>query len=65
MTSFSEQLSAVRKSQWEAQLDVFRALSQRALDSAEQLIALNMKTSRASVEHVGPGSMAAILFLRP
>jgi hypothetical protein len=43
-------LSAVRKSQWEAQLDVFRALSQRAIDSAEQLIALNMKTSRASVE---------------
>ncbi len=50
MTSFSEQLSAVRKSQWEAQLDVFRALSKSALDSAEQLIALNMKTSRASVE---------------
>lgn len=50
MTSFSEQLSAVRKSQWEAQLDVFRTLSQRAIDSAEQLIALNMKTSRASVE---------------
>jgi hypothetical protein len=50
MTSLSEQLSAVRKSQWEAQLDVFRALSQRALDSAEQLIALNMKTSRASME---------------
>lgn len=50
MTSLSEQLSAVRKSQWEAQLDVFRAFSQRALDSAEQLIALNMKTSRASVE---------------
>ena len=38
MTSLSEQLSAVRKSQWEAQLDVFRALSKRALDSAEQLI---------------------------
>lgn len=50
MTSLSEQLSAVRKSQWEAQLDVFRDLSKRALDSAEQLIALNMKTSRASVE---------------
>ncbi|MFL6634567.1 MAG: phasin family protein [Massilia sp.] len=50
MTSFSEQLSAVRKSQWEAQLDVFRAVSQRALDSAEQLIALNVKTSRATVE---------------
>ena len=29
---------------------MFRALSKRALDSAEQLIALNMKTSRASVE---------------
>lgn len=51
MTSLSEQLSAVRKSQWEAQLDVFRAMSKRALDSAELLIALNMKTSRASVEH--------------
>jgi phasin family protein len=50
MTSFSEQLSAVRKSQWEAQLDMFRSLSNRALDSAEQLIALNLKTSRASVE---------------
>jgi phasin family protein len=50
MTSLSEQLSAVRKSQWETQLDVFRDLSKRALDSAEQLIALNMKTSRASVE---------------
>jgi hypothetical protein len=50
MTSLSEQLSAVRKSQWEAQLDMFRAMSKRALDSAEQLIALNMKTSRASVE---------------
>jgi hypothetical protein len=50
MTSLSEQLSAVRKSQWEAQLDVFRALSKSALDSAEQLIALNMKASRASVE---------------
>jgi phasin family protein len=50
MTSLTEQLSAVRKSQWEAQLDVFRALSKRALDGAEQLIALNLKTSRASVE---------------
>jgi phasin family protein len=50
MTSLSEQLSAVRQSQWEAQLDILRTLSTRALDSAEQLIALNMKTSRASVE---------------
>ena len=50
MTSLSEQLSAVRKSQWEAQLDAFRTLGTRALDSAEQLIALNLKTSRATVE---------------
>lgn len=50
MTSLSEQLSAVRKSQWEAQLDAFRTFGTRALDSAEQLIALNLKTSRASVE---------------
>lgn len=50
MTSFTEQLSAVRKSQWEAQLDIFRRLSSHALDSTEQLIALNMKTSRASME---------------
>jgi len=51
MTSLSEQLSAVRKSQWEAQLDAFRTLGTRALDSAEQLIVLNLRTSRASVEH--------------
>jgi hypothetical protein len=50
MTSLTEQLSAVRQSQWEAQLDLFRRLSSRALDSTEQLIALNMKTSRASME---------------
>lgn len=50
MTSLSEQLSAVRKSQWEAQLDAFRTLGTRALDSAEQLIALNLKTSHATVE---------------
>jgi phasin family protein len=50
MTLLSEQLSSVRKSQWEAQLDMFRALSNRALDSTEQLIALNMNTSRQSME---------------
>jgi hypothetical protein len=50
MTSLSEQLSAVRKSQWEAQLDAFRTFGTRALDSAEQLIALNLKTSRTSAE---------------
>jgi len=49
MTSLPERLSVVRP-QWDAQLDAFHALSTRALDSAEQLFALNIKTSRASVE---------------
>jgi hypothetical protein len=50
MTQLTEQLSAVRNTQLEAQLDVFRTLSNRALDSAGQLLALNMKASRRSVE---------------
>jgi len=49
MTSLSDRLSVVRP-QWEAQLDAFHTLTTRALDSAEQLFALNMKTSRASIE---------------
>lgn len=60
MTSFTEQLSAVRQSQWEAQLDIFRRLSSRALDSTEQLVALNMKTSRASMEQAA-GAIKHIL----
>lgn len=63
MTSLSEQLSAVRKSQWEAQLDVLRALSSRALDNTEQLIALNMKTSRASMEQAA-GAFKQMLDVR-
>lgn len=50
MTPFSDQLSAVRQAQWEAQLDIFRNLSSRALDSAAQIAALNVRTSRASIE---------------
>ncbi|ALK98708.1 hypothetical protein AB595_22460 [Massilia sp. WF1] len=50
MTPFSDQLSAVRQAQLEAQLDMFRNLSSRALDSASQLVALNMRTSRATME---------------
>jgi hypothetical protein len=60
MTSLSEHLSAVRQSQWEAQLDVFRTLTTRALDSAEQLIALNLKTSRVSVEQAA-GTMQQLM----
>lgn len=50
MTPFSDQLSAVRQAQWEAQLDLFRNLTSRALDSAGQIAALNVRTSRASIE---------------
>ena len=50
MTPFSDQLSAVRQAQWEAQLDMFRNLTSRALDSAGQIAALNVRASRASLE---------------
>ncbi|MFL6674859.1 MAG: phasin family protein [Massilia sp.] len=50
MTSLPEQLSAKRESQFEAQRDFFRVLTQQALQSAEQVIALNVSTWRASVE---------------
>lgn len=50
MTQFSDQLSVVRQAQFEAQLDIFRTLTTRALDSAGQLAALNMRASRASLE---------------
>ncbi|WP_296947309.1 phasin family protein [uncultured Massilia sp.] len=63
MTPFSEQLSAVRKSQWEAQLKVLDAIGSRALDNAEQLIALNMKTSRASMEQAA-GTLRQMLDAR-
>jgi len=50
MTQFSDQLSAVRQAQFQAQLDMFRTLTTRALDSAGQLAALNVRASRASLE---------------
>lgn len=40
----------IQFTQFEAQLDMFRTLSTRALDSAGQLAALNVRTSRASLE---------------
>jgi hypothetical protein len=50
MTPFSDQLSAVRQAQLEAQLDIFRTLTSRALESAGQIAVLNMRTSRVSLE---------------
>jgi phasin family protein len=50
MTSFPEQLSAARKAQLEAHLELLRSLSTQAISSAEQVISLNLSTTRASVE---------------
>ena len=63
MTLFSDQLSAVRQAQLEAQLDMFRNLSSRALDSAGQLAALNVRVSRASMEQAA-GTMKHLLEIR-
>jgi phasin family protein len=50
MTSLPEQLSAARKTQLEAQLELLRSLSTQAISNAEQFIALNLNATRASVE---------------
>ncbi|MFC5549649.1 phasin family protein [Massilia aerilata] len=63
MTQFSDQLSAVRQAQFEAQLDFFRSFTTRALDSASQLAALNVRTSRASVEQAA-GAFKQLLEVR-
>jgi phasin family protein len=63
MTPFSDQLSTVRQAQFEAQLDMFRKLSARALDSAGQIAALNMRASRASMEQAA-GTVKQMLEVR-
>jgi hypothetical protein len=63
MTQFSDQLSAVRQAQFEAQLDFFRTFTSRALDSAGQLAALNVRASRASVEQAA-GTVKQLLEVR-
>ncbi|NHZ98219.1 phasin family protein [Massilia sp. CCM 8734] len=50
MSNLPEQFSAARKAQLEAQLDAFRHFSGKAVENTEKLIALNLKTTRASVE---------------
>src|SRR6266571_8392905 len=50
MTSFSEQFSAARHAQIEAQLAFLRSLTSKTVEGAEKIIALNLSTSRASVE---------------
>jgi hypothetical protein len=63
MTLFSDQLSAVRQAQLQAQLDIFRTLTARTLDSAAELAALNVRASRASIEQAA-GTMKHLLEAR-
>lgn len=48
MISFSEQFSAARKAQVDSQIDFMRALTAQAVATAEQVLALNINTSRES-----------------
>jgi phasin family protein len=50
MSPLSEQFTEARKLQLETQFDFFRNFTGKALESAEKLIALNLGTSRASLE---------------
>jgi phasin family protein len=50
MFSIPEQFSAATKSQIEAQLNIINNLAAKAVESAEKVIALNISTTRASVE---------------
>jgi phasin family protein len=50
MSSITEQFSAVTKSQLEAQFHILNTLASTAVDSAEKVIALNISTTKASVE---------------
>ncbi|WP_343728909.1 phasin family protein [Duganella sp.] len=50
MSSITEQFSAATKSQLEAQFQILNTLASTAVGSAEKVIALNLSTTKASVE---------------
>ncbi|MTV40032.1 phasin family protein [Duganella radicis] len=50
MSSITEQFSAATKSQLEAQFQIFSTIANTAVGSAEKVIALNLSTTKASVE---------------
>jgi phasin family protein len=50
MISFPEQLSTEQKAQFDMQIELMRDLSAQAFATAEQVLALNINTTRASVE---------------
>lgn len=51
-SQFAAPFSAIGKSQFEAQLGALQSFGNRAIESAEQLISLNLRASRTSVEQV-------------
>ncbi|MBJ7313709.1 phasin family protein [Rugamonas sp. CCM 8940] len=50
MFSITEQFSAATKSQLEAQLNLLNNFASKAVESAEKVIALNLSTTKATVE---------------
>jgi phasin family protein len=50
MSSITEQFSAATKSQLEAQFKILSTFASTAVDSAQKVIALNISTTKASVE---------------
>jgi phasin family protein len=50
MISFPEQLSTAQKARFDTQIDFVRELTAQAFAAAEQVLALNISTSRASAE---------------
>ncbi len=51
MSTLPEQFSAASKSHIQAQLDFFASFGARAFDGAARLVALNIETGRAAVDH--------------
>lgn len=50
MSSITEQLSAATKTQLESQLNILNNIAHTTFDGAQQVIALNLSTTKASVE---------------
>jgi phasin family protein len=50
MSTLTEQFSAARKSQVEAQINFFQNYTAKAFESAQKIVALNLSVSRASME---------------
>lgn len=60
MTSISDQFSAVRKAQFDAQFDFFNAIASQTLESASCMAALNMAVSRDAVQRSLGASFALL-----